>query len=170
MDLLPLYLFALAAGAPLLLWFTISGDDGGDSGGLFPMVSFMALAYVAAFFGASGVLLTLVGMGAVVTLLASIGIGVAAGVLNSAFFSWLRRSSVSSDVTDRDIEGAIARVSLPMSPKRRGRIILEVAGMRTQMTARSVEGSGDVVTGDRVIVVGVESNVALCSPLDADLQ
>ena len=172
--MIPLYLFALAAGAPLLLWFAIAGGDGvsdiGDAGGLFPGLSITTLAFVATFFGASGLLLSLFGIGTLVTLTAAVIIGVSTGIMNSAFFSWLRKSEGSSDIPDRDIEGTIAQVSLPISPKRRGRIILDIAGARTQMTARSVDGSGRVDTGSRVIVVGIESNVALCAPLDPDLE
>ena len=170
----PLYLFALSVGAPLLLWFVFSGGDGvtdvGDTGGLFPWLSLSALAFVAAFFGASGLLLTWLGVGTLVALIAAVVIGVMTGAMNSVFFAWLRRSGVSSDVSDRDIEGAIARVALPISPKRRGRIVLDIPGERIQMTARSVDGGGQVDIGNRVIVVGIESNVALCAPLDPDLE
>ena len=85
----PLYVFALVAGAPLLLWFVVSGgDDGGAGGGdgMLPALSLTTLAFVATAFGASGLALTLIGVSAVLCLIAAVVIGVSIGVMNNAFF------------------------------------------------------------------------------------
>ena len=89
--------------------------------------------------------------------------------LNSAAFGWLRRNSSSSDVSDRELEGTIARVALHVAPSQRGRIVLEIAGARSQMTASSVDDS-DIEVGARVIVVGIEGGVALVTRLDPGLE
>ena len=96
-------------------------------------------------------------------------VSVVAGFLNSAAFSWLRRNSTSSEVADRDLEGAIARVALPVAPTQRGRIILDIAGARSQMTASPVDDT-DIEVGARVIVVGIEGGVALVTRLDPELE
>ena len=176
-----LYAFMLAAGAPLLLWFVFSGGDaemdgGGEVDGLsevFAVIPLSSLAFVATFFGATGLVSEWLGTGAAFTLLLAVVVGVLAGGLNSAAFTYLRRSEASSEVSDREIEGTIARVSLPMSNERRGRIVLTVAGARIQMTSSPIDPLDDgraIEAGARVIVVRIEGGVALVTRLDPELE
>jgi len=176
-----LYAFMLFAGAPVLLWFVFSGGDadmdaGAEADGLgdvFSVVPLSSIAFVATFFGATGLVSEWLGTGAVFTLLLAVVVGVLAGVLNSAAFAYLRRSEASSDVSDREIEGSIARVSLPMSNERRGRIVLTVAGARAQMTAAPIDPLDDgkaIEAGARVIIVRIEGGVALVTRLDPELE
>ena len=128
---------------------------------------------MATFFGATGLASEWLGTGPVFTLLLAAVVGVLAGALNSAAFAYLRRSEASSQVSDREIEGTIARVSLPMSSERRGRIVLTVAGARTQMTAAPIDPLSDgqtIESGARVIVVRIEGGVALVTRLDPELE
>ncbi len=176
-----LYAFMLAAGAPVLLWFVFSGGDadmeaGAEADGLgevFSVIPLSSVAFIATFFGATGLVSEWLGTGAVFTLLLAVVVGVLAGVLNSAAFAYLRRSEASSDVSDREIEGSIARVSLPMSNERRGRIVLTVAGARTQMTAAPIDPLDEdqtIESGARVIIVRIEGGVALVTRLDPELE
>ena len=104
-----------------------------------------------------------------VTFVLALIVGVVAGGLNSTAFAWLRRNSSSSDVSDRELEGTIARVALHLAPSQRGRIVLDIAGARSQMTASTVDNA-DIEVGARVIVVGVEGGVALVTRLDPELE
>ena len=176
-----LYAFMLAAGAPVLLWFVFTGGDsemdaGAEMDGLsevFAVIPLSSLAFVATFFGATGLVSEWLGTGGVFTLLLAVVVGVLAGGLNSAAFAYLRRSEASSEVSDREIEGSIARVSLPISNERRGRIVLPVAGARTQMTAALIDaadGDQTIEAGARVIVVRIEGGVALVTRLDPELE
>lgn len=176
-----LYAFMLAAGAPVLLWFVFSGGDadmeaGAEMDGMsevFSVIPLSSLAFVATFFGATGLVSEWLGTSAVFTLLLAAVVGVVAGVLNSAAFAYLRRSEASSDVSDREIEGSIARVSLPMSNEQRGRVVLTVAGARTQMTAAPIDllgAEGTIEAGARVIIVRIEGGVALVTRLDPELE
>ena len=176
-----LYAFMLFAGAPVLMWFVLSGGDadmdaGAEVDGLgdvFSVIPLSSLAFVATFFGATGLVSEWLGTGAVFTLLLAVVVGVLAGALNSAAFAYLRRSEASSDVSDREIEGSIARVSLPMSNERRGRVVLTVAGARTQMTAAPIDplDHGKAIeAGARVIIVRIEGGVALVTRLDPELE
>ena len=176
-----LYAFMLAAGAPVLLWFVFTGGDsdmdaGAEVDGLgevFAIIPLSSLAFIATFFGATGLVSEWLGTGAVFTLLLAVVVGVLAGGLNSAAFAYLRRSEASSEVSDREIEGSIARVSLPMSNERRGRIVLTVAGARTQMTAAPIDhldGDTTIEAGARVIIVRIEGGVALVTRLDPELE
>ena len=116
-----LYAFMLAAGAPLLLWFVFSGGDaemeaGGEVDGLsevFAVIPLSSLAFVATFFGATGLVSEWLGTGGVFTLLLAVVVGVLAGGLNSAAFAYLRHSEASSEVSDREIEGSIAGCRCP---------------------------------------------------------
>ena len=176
-----LYIFMLATGAPLLLWFVFSGGEadveaGAEIDGLgdvFSVIPLSSLAFVATFFGATGLVSDALGTGTVATFLAALVIGVLAGALNTAAFAYLRRTEASSEVSDREIEGSIARVALPVSSEHRGRIVLNVAGARTQMTAAPIdpaEGDDTIEAGARVIVVRVEAGVALVTRLDPELE
>ena len=176
-----LYAFMLAAGAPLLLWFVFSGGDaeveaGAEVDGLsevFSVIPLSSLAFVATFFGATGLVSEWLGTGVIATVLLAVVVGVLAGALNSAAFAYLRRSEASSEVSDREIEGSIARVSLPITSERRGRIVLSVAGARTQMTAAPIDPLDDDETigaGARVIIVRIEGGVALVTRLDPELE
>ena len=170
-----LYVFMLATGLPLLLWFVFSGgnadglDLDADSHGVLSVIPLSTIAFILTFFGGTGVIGGWLGTSAVVTFLLALIVGVVAGGLNSAAFAWLRRNSTSSDVSDRELEGTIAKVALHVAPTQRGRIILDIAGARSQMTASPVDDT-DIEVGARVIVVGIEGGVALVTRLDPELE
>ncbi len=168
------YIFFLAVGLPLLVWFAFAGDGdadglGGDGSGPLAVIPLSTVAFTMAFFGLAGLVFDLGGVNAVLTLVLALAAGLAAGTVNSAVFAWLRRNSNSSDISDREIEGTIATASMPIGRKRRGKIVLEIAGAREQMTASPVDGS-DISTGDHVVVVRIENGVALVAPLHSDLD
>ena len=70
---------------------------------------------------------------------------------------------------DHELEGNIARVALPISADHRGKIIVDIAGAREQMTASPADGS-TIEPGERVVIVKVERGVALVAPLGPDLE
>ena len=175
MDLV--YVFCLAVGAPLLLWFAFAGDadadgPGGDAdadAGPLSVIPLSSVAFVLAFFGLSGVIGNAIGTAALLVFVFAAVVGVVAGAMNTAAFSWLRRHSNSSDVADSELEGSIANVALPISSDRRGKIIVAKAGAREQMTASPVDGSV-IDPGERVVIVRVDRGVALVAPLGPDLE
>ena len=171
-----LYVFFLAVGAPLLVWFAFAGDadaDGiggdADAGGPLSVIPLSSVAFVMTFFGLTGLLAGATGANVAFALLLALVIGVVAGALNGAAFSWLRRNSVSSEMTDRELEGQTARVALPVSSEHRGKIIVNISGAREQMTAEPVDGS-TIQSGERVVIVRVDRGVALVAPLGPDLE
>ncbi len=191
-----LYLFCLAVGGPVLAWILfaglggesldgiggdgiggeglegIGGDglgaDGHGGDGIMSVIPLSSVAFVMTFFGATGLAFGSVGASVVFTFVMAVIIGLGSGVINSAAFSWLRRNSTSSDVTDRELEGSIATVALPIDSSHRGRIIVNVAGAREQMTASPVDGTS-MGKGDKVVIVKVSGGVALVASLDAAL-
>ena len=172
-----MFWFSLAAGAPVLVWSAFGGGDSDlsadaeDGGGIMSVIPLSTLAFVSAFFGITGLAVRQTGAGPVAAVLLALAVGVAAGVLNSAVFAWLRRTGVSSDVTDKELEGAIARVVMPVSARRRGRIVLDIAGSESRMTAAPVDDGpgGEIEAGAQVIVVKVEGGVARVTRLAPEL-
>ena len=171
-----LYIFFFAVGAPLLLWFAFAGDAnaegfGGDVDADSPLsvISLSTIAFIMTFFGLTGLLSDIGGSSALFGFVLAAIVGVLAGGLNSAAFAWLRRNSTSSEVMDSELEGQIARVALPVSREHRGKIVLEIAGAREQMTASPADDS-TIDVGKPVVVVRVEGGVAYVAPLDPDLE
>ncbi len=166
----PLYVFCAAVGVPLLLWFAFVGDadglgdggvDAGDGGeGPLSIIPLSTPAFVVAFFGVTGLVAGWIGVSAGAALVAAVVVGLVAGGLNSAAFAWLRRNSVSTDLAPAEIEGRFARVTVPVSRSRRGRIVVELAGQPRTFTARAADDDG-LEAGERVIVVGFDGPVAL---------
>jgi membrane protein implicated in regulation of membrane protease activity len=169
-----LYLFFLAVGAPLLLWMVFVGDADGDGlsfdgDGDMTVVPLSAVAAFMATFGGIGVIGELTGAGFLATLVLAIVLAVGVGYISHRLFKWVKAPGASSEVTDAELEGTIARVALPISDEFRGKIILDVAGAREQMTASPVDGSA-IDVGEPVVIVRIEHGVALVAPMTPDLS
>ena len=161
-----LYIFALAAGIPLLLVFAFGGDlgadtDTGSDGGFFSWLSISAVSFGAAFFGLAGLITIWAGLAAVPGVLVSVGIGVLGASFHNALFGWLRRTEASSEVGNRDLVGSTALVVLEISTEQRGQIVLDAAGARHRITAMPANAGDRLAKGERVTVVGVDGAVAL---------
>jgi membrane protein implicated in regulation of membrane protease activity len=169
-----LYLFAAAAGVPLVLYFLFSGEDAEDGGGadegiagvmfrLFPLSSW---ALAAAVFGITGLAMGATGVAAGLTAVIAVMVALVAGAANSVVFSFLRRSESTSDVSDDELAGTIARVVLPVAPGRRGRIALTVGGRELYLSADAMPDTGPLERGQSVVVVEVRGGVARISGLE----
>ena len=92
-------------------------------------------------------------------------IALVVGALGVAFhnslFGWLRRTEASSEVKNRDLEGATGLVVLGMPGGRRGQIVVDAAGKRLRMSAMPATRTDSVRKGDRVIIRRVDGGVAL---------
>jgi len=171
-----LYYFFLAVGAPLLLWMAFVGDsDGGDGFGLdldgdgdMAVIPLAAVAAFMATLGGIGVFGDLIGAGSAATLILALVLAVAVGYVTHRTFKWIKAPGASSEVTSAELEGKIARVSLPISTEFRGKIIVDAAGAREQMTAAPADGSA-IDVGEPVVIVRIEQGVALVAPLPTDL-
>lgn len=174
-----LYLFAAAAGVPLLAWFLLSGgdDDGGGGGDgigglMLRLLPLSTLAIVAATFGVCGLVLGAVGTGEGTTFAAAAAVAAVAGALNSTVFSYLRRSESTASITDEQFAGAIGRVVVPMAGEHRGRISVSAGGQQVYLSARPLPGAtsdADLEVGAPVLVVEVRGGVASVVRLDPEL-
>ena len=171
-----LYLFAAAAGIPLVLWFMFSGDedgggpDDGIAGVMFRRLPLTTIALVVATFGVCGLVLTATGTGASATLVAAVITGAIAGALNGALFGYLRRSESTTEVRDDELAGKIGRVGVPVAGDRRGRIALSVGGQEIHLSAHAVPGApAELGVGSPVLVVEVHNGIAEITGLDPEL-
>lgn len=172
------YLFAAAAGVPLLAWFLLSGGEdsgGGDDGigGLmFRLLPLSTIAMVLAAFGVCGLALGLAGTGAGTTALAATTTAVVAGALNSTVFSYLRRSDSTTAVSDDQLVGAVGRVVLPVAGDHRGRIAVSAGGQQLYLSALALPDAAsadELEVGAPVLVVEVRGGVAGVVRLDPEL-
>ena len=174
-----LYLFAAAAGVPLVAWFLLSGgDDGGDGGGgdeglaglAFRLLPLSTLAIILATFGVCGLALGAAGTGDGTTLVASLVVAAVVGALNSAALTFLRRTGSTSEVSDRRLAGATGRVVLPVAGERRGRVAIDVAGQQVYLSAQTMpDAPAELEVGAPVLVVEVEGGIARVTRLDPEL-
>ena len=168
------YLFAAAAGVPLVLWFVFGGgEDGGDdgiAGVMLRRLPLSTMAFVAAAFGICGLLLGLAGTGGGTTFVVAAVAGALAGALNSVLFGYLRRSESNTEVSDEQLTGKIGRVVLPPTGDHRGRIAVTVGGQQIQLSARALPDAPEQLpVGTSVLVVEVRNGVATVTGLDPEL-
>lgn len=179
---MPFYLFAAAAGVPLIAWFLLAGGeegDGGDAGDsgdsgigavMLRLLPLSSIAMMLAAFGVTGLLLGAVGTGASVTFIGALGMAIVGGFLNSVAFRYLRRSDSAAAIGDDQLSGSVGRVVVPIAADHRGRVAISAGGQQRYFSARAVPGdSGDLQVGDSVVVVEVEDGVATVTRLDPEL-
>ena len=151
----------------------IDGDGGPDIataglnflGALF---SFRSLVFFAAFFGLAGLLLSWLDVTTIITVIIAAGIGLFAASLNVQLMQYLKRTSVSSQLKDNKIAGNAAKVVLPITSGKRGKVAVDVNGQRLYLIAtpyRDREGE-EFAVGDTVVIVEVNNGSALVTPMD----
>jgi membrane protein implicated in regulation of membrane protease activity len=176
-----LYLFAAAAGVPLVAWSLLGGgDDAGDDGAgtddgvgalMLRLLPLSTVAIALAAFGVCGLVLGAAGTAAGTTLLGASAVALVAGALNSTVFSYLRRSESGATTSDADLAGAVGRVVQPVAPDHRGRIALSSGDQRRYLSARALPDAGGapLEVGTPVLVVEVRGGVASVTRLDPEL-
>jgi membrane protein implicated in regulation of membrane protease activity len=182
-----LYLFAAAAGVPLLVWMLFAGGDeggaddgasadgaGGESGigGLMlRILPLSTIAIVSATFGICGLALQAADIGSLTTLVAAGTVAVVSGVLNSALFAYLRGSESTASVADDQLVGKVGRVVLPTRVDRRGRVVVSTGSQPVHLSALASldPDDHDLEVGATVVVIEVRNGVATVSRIDPEL-
>lgn len=173
-----LYLFAAAAGVPLVAWFLLSGGD--DSGGedghgiggvMLRLLPLSTIAIAMATFGVAGLVLGFLGTSSTATFLGAAATAVVVGIANTTIFGYLRRSEWTATVGDEQLSGAIGRVVLPVSAEHRGRIAVSAGGQQLYLSARVLpdDPTAQLDVGTPVLVVEVRDGVASVTRLDPEL-
>ncbi len=177
-----LYWFALIVGAGLLLFSLVGDADGGDGtdfghdGDLahdmhgLRILSMRTATYFLFAFGATGVLLSLTGAGALLRILVSLLVGTVSGGLSAAAFGWLGKTQSGHLLDDRSLVGLVGTVTLPLSAQGTGKIEVERAGRSLELLARPFDKEPiDVESWRTVVVIDVQRGTALVSPYTESL-
>jgi hypothetical protein len=183
--MLGIYLFAAILGAGLLALSLLAGGDGGhdaagelgghDIGADHPMLADAdhpgfgeaALSlfrprnfiFLLAGFGLTGTLLTLMRTGSLFTLLAALGMGSGFFLLSHFVFTLLRRADTSNaPLTETELMGERARVTLPLVPGHPGRVACLLGGREVYLTARLAPGLTEAIPAGREVIVNSVTN------------
>ena len=145
-----------------------AADVGSGAGSvLASLLNFRTLVFAAAFFGFTGLLLPLTGARSVTTFIAALGVGGAAGYTNDRLLKYLKRSSSDSRMTDLQIAGSRARVSIPVGDGKRGKVMVDIEGRSVGMVAEAYRDLRDsFAANEDVVVVEVKDGVARIAPMD----
>jgi len=139
--------------------------DGGANGTDFGLLDSRVLAVFLTAFGGFGVIAAQNGLGAVGSSVAGLIGGVVFAAVVSVFGRFLIGQQASSSVTDEDLLGRTAQVTVAIKAGTVGQITAKIGDERVERVARAKDGaeipSGsivkvDAVIGDAVIVVPEE--------------
>jgi hypothetical protein len=178
--MLAVYLIALAVGGVMLVLSVVGGDaehghpaghgaaDAGHGGGLdlllgwLPITSLRFWIVFAAFFGLTGVALSLgalVGPEPLPAIIAG-AVGWVAGVMVVGAIRRLSQTEVSSSVGAGDLVGASAEVLLPIGKGAPGKVRIRMKDRAVDLTA-TTDDEGVLAAGADVVVYAVERDGAV---------
>ncbi len=143
----------------------------GDITGFVRRVPVSSYAFLLGFFGAAGLIGTALSFGTLATFLFAAVIAVLAAAINTVAFAVVRGTNTTSQLTDRELTGRLATVSVPIEAGKRGRVWLDTGDERVQLTAGPVAAENDQLfeRGDRVLIVEIEQGVARVMRADPEL-
>jgi hypothetical protein len=144
----------------------LDGGAGGASHVLIGLFSIRNITFFLAAFGSTGLLLTALDAGATRTAVLATLLGLTGLGLSHAVFTWLRRSDASVEAPgDRDFEGALGRIVLPVSSESRGQVACVIGGRECYLTAALADGVDQPLTiGQEVIIVASHNGVVRVMP------
>ncbi len=130
------------------------------------LLTFRTVIFFLAFFGAVGIVLSLLAYSEPVPFISATGLGLIAGATNARLMAYLKRSETSSHLTQREIAGSTARVVLPVAQERRGRVEVDMGGQPQFMVALPYRpNASEMEPGSQVVVVEVREGTAFVAPL-----
>lgn len=131
--------------------------------------SLRSVAYFLAGFGATGLLLTLIGAAPALTALLAVGMGAFAALLVIVLFGWLRSTEGGFARSSDAYVGSVGRVRVAIRPSVPGTVDIEHNGQVITMRARALGNSDSDPAGwTDVLVVDVdpEEGMLLVQPID----
>lgn len=133
----------------------------GDSAVLSTFASLRFWTFFFAFGGGTGVPLTLLGLPPVVVAIAAAVMGGVSGGFAAWAFRYLGRNQLSSSLSADDWIGRTAKVVVPVSHERPGKILLSFDNEVKELVALSAGVSdGAIGVGEEVIVVSMNDGIA----------
>jgi len=178
--MLGVYLFAAIVGGGLLAFSLLAGHDTHHDVGAghdhpmiadadHPGIGEAIIAFLrprnfifgAAGFGLTGTVLTLLHAGVLFTPLAAAAMGAGFFLLSHVVFTALKHTeSGGSALSEGEIMGERARVTLALEPGRPGRVACLLGGREVYLTARLAAGAEGIPAGREVVVIRVSNGVA----------
>lgn len=130
--------------------------------------SIRTLVYALFGFGATGTVLTQLGLGFATTLAFSVVGGLASGLLVSLVFHFLVRTDSGDPPGDASLVGLQGVVTLPLGATSPGTVLVERGGRRISLRALPHSTAAtEPESWTQVVVVEIEGTVARVAPLDA---
>jgi membrane protein implicated in regulation of membrane protease activity len=134
-----------------------------DAGVWLPFLSIRFWTFFACFFGVTGTILTVLGNGFIVTLLTSLGMGIATGWLAAYAMHKLSREQVSSGITEKDYVGLSGKVKISVKKGKQGSIRCFVKGSLVDVIAEA-DTEELIPIGEEVLIIEMNGAVAKVVP------
>jgi membrane protein implicated in regulation of membrane protease activity len=173
--MLAAYLISLIVGGVLVAMSVLAGADHadhalGDAGGngngdaghdgvldavfsWFPIASIRFWTFFAAFFGLTGTAMTVLDVaGKVPIAIAAVAVGYASGLVLTRVIRRMQRTTSDSSLGEADLVGATARVLLPVSASRPGKVRVHMKDRSVDFMAQAHEAA-EIAAGENVLVV-----------------
>lgn len=146
--------------------------DAGDATDAVKILSIRTLIYTMFGFGAVGTLLSFLGAGGFLGILAfAVAGGLVSGAVVTTVFNYLRRTDTGAQLSDATYVGLSGRVTLPITEGSAGTVAVERGHRRVSLRAlphpSAVEG--DPSSWTSVVVVEMDRGVARVAPVEEDL-
>lgn len=141
---------------------TGSGETASAGPGLVDLLSVRALFLFAAFFGLTGMALSLLGGSEPLTAVLATLVGLVSGIGGNYIIQRVGYAHISSDLENRDLKGMTGKVLVPFDGEQKGKISLVARGHRLHIMARAFENQtlDTFVPGDDVVVVRFDGAIA----------
>jgi len=137
---------------------------GADAGLWLPFLSMRFWTFSSASFGASGLLLSILGTASLITLITSSLLAMFMGWSVAFLFHKLKHATVTGEITTSSLQGSEARVMLSLDPNKTGKIRLSLDGKMLDLPAQTQDQT-TIDRGDKVLIVSVDKGVAQVTPL-----
>ena len=125
------------------------------------LFSIRALFLFSAFFGLTGVLLSLAGTTEPLVAILAALTGLVVGLGGNYLIKRIGYAHISSVVTSADLKGRTAQVTLPFDTRDKGKISLVSKGQRLHLVAQALGDEGEPFErGDEVVVVRLNGRIA----------
>lgn len=144
-------------------------EGGADAAGIWlPFVSLRFWVFTSCFFGLCGTLLTVIGVGAGVTAVVSIAVGLLCGTAAAWVVHRLSRLESSGDVpTSAEFVGAVGTVLVEVDNDSRGKVRISIRDQQVDLVAETSD-EAPLKAGQKVLVVDYKDGIAVVTKSSED--
>lgn len=130
--------------------------------------SFRNMVFFATFFGLTGSVFTWIGIGSILTLLSSLGMGAFSYVLGYGLMKYLRNSESGEELHIRELIGKTGIAGMPISKSRMGKVMVYTGSHSREYSARLSESSNFEIIKPRekILVIDIVDNCLIVDILE----